>query len=83
MQKSYSASVQHEKPEQSTSNIDYSRIVVGTKVMHQTFGEGTIIRVYKEGTKIEVAFAAGSKNFITDPNSPYNAFEKGNLEFAE
>ncbi len=64
-------------------SYNYSRIVVGTKVMHQTFGEGTIVRVYKDGTKIEVAFAAGSKNFITDPNSPYNAFEKGNLEFVD
>lgn len=67
-------------PTEEKPDFDYSRVVKGANVKHKTFGIGTITSVDKAEKKIRVQFAAGEKQFITDPKSNYNAFVNGYLE---
>lgn len=61
--------VKEEKPA-----FDYSKVVVGAKVTHAKFGDGTIINIDKAQKYIKIKFAVGEKMFI------FNAFEKGFLK---
>ncbi len=63
--------------------VDYSKIIVGAKVLHKSFGEGTITKIDQKKTKIDVAFANGSKSFIIEKSSAFNAFVKGFLQIKE
>ena len=44
--------------------IKLPEVAVGDKVMHKTFGEGTIVFMDKAGNKIRVKFAVGEKMFL-------------------
>ncbi len=80
-QKNYNAQQQPAKPEPDP--VDYSKIIVGAKVLHKSFGEGTITKIDQKKTKIDVAFANGSKSFIIEKSSAFNAFVKGFLQIKE
>ena len=60
--------------QQKTEDVDYSKIVLGAKVKHKTFGIGTITKLDRKQSKIEVTFANGTKQFVIE-----TAFEKGFL----
>ena len=79
--KAYNAQQQPAKPEPDP--VDYSKIIVGAKVLHKSFGEGTITKIDQKKTKIDVAFANGSKSFIIEKSSAFNAFVKGFLQIKE
>lgn len=51
----------------------------GLKVVHQSFGEGTVEKIFVNDKKIKVKFALGEKTFIIDENSDMHAFKKGYL----
>ena len=64
-----------QKPtEQPKPQIDLSAVNVGTKVLHQKFGEGTITSIYKNRSYIKVAFSIGEKTFAMP-----TCFEQGFL----
>lgn len=64
-----------QKPaEQPKPQIDLSVVNVGTKVLHQKFGEGTITSIYKNRSYIKVAFSIGEKTFAMP-----TCFEQGFL----
>lgn len=63
--------------------IDFSKIVVGAKVVHKSFGPGTIVAIDQKRTKATVKFATGEKPFIIEKDNQYNAFTKGFLKFAD
>lgn len=64
-----------QKPdEQPKPQIDLSAVNVGTKVLHQKFGEGTITSIYKNRSYIKVAFSIGEKTFALP-----TCFEQGFL----
>lgn len=64
-----------QKPaEQPKPQIDLSVVNVGTKVLHQKFGEGTITSIYKNRSYIKVAFSIGEKTFALP-----TCFEQGFL----
>ena len=72
---------QAEQPKEDP--VDYSKITVGTKVMHRIFGEGTITKIDQKRTKIDVTFADGTKLFIIEKSSTSNAFTNGFLKLEE
>ena len=86
---SSSASIQNSiakpiaKPEEKTDEVqvDYSRVVIGARVIHKAFGEGAIVSIDKKMSKIDVKFAAGQKMFIIEKGNSYNAFARGFLCF--
>ena len=55
--------------------IDFDKIVVGTKVLHKTFGEGEVTKIDASQKYIRVTFAAGEKKFVF-PNVFINGFLK-------
>ena len=59
-------------------NIDFSKIVVGAKVVHAKFGDGEIINIDKKDKYLTVRFAVGEKKFINP-----DGFTKGFLKFKE
>ena len=59
-------------------NIDFSKIVVGAKVVHAKFGEGEIVNIDKKDKYLTVRFSVGEKKFINP-----DAFTKGFLEFGK
>ena len=64
-----------QKPaEQPKPQVDLSAVNVGTKVLHQKFGEGTITSIYKNRSYIKVAFSIGEKTFAMP-----TCFEQGFL----
>ena len=71
------------KPEEKADGVqvDYSRVVIGAKVIHKAFGEGTIVIIDKKMSKIDVKFAAGQKSFIIEKGNSFNAFVRGFLRF--
>ena len=71
------------KPEEKADGVqvDYSRVVIGAKVIHKAFGEGTIVFIDKKMSKIDVKFAAGQKSFIIEKGNSFNAFVRGFLRF--
>lgn len=71
------------KPEEKADEVqvDYSRVVIGAKVIHKAFGEGTIVSIDKKMSKIDVKFAAGQKSFIIEKGNSFNAFVRGFLRF--
>lgn len=71
------------KPEEKTDEVqvDYSRVVIGARVIHKAFGEGAIVSIDKNMSKIDVKFAAGQKMFIIEKGNSYNAFARGFLCF--
>lgn len=58
---------------------DYSKIVVGAKVVHKKFGDGTITKIDRKRTRIHVAFANGDKTFVIEEGNAGNAFVLGVL----
>ena len=46
-----------------TPQVDFTKLTVGTVVLHKVFGEGTITRVDSAGKYIRVRFTVGEKNF--------------------
>lgn len=67
-----------QKPaEQPKPQIDLSAVNVGTKVLHQKFGEGTITSIYKNRSYIKVAFSIGEKTFAMP-----TCFEQGFLSLS-
>lgn len=71
------------KPEEKADEVqvDYSRVVIGAKVIHKAFGKGTIVSIDKKMSKIDVKFAAGQKSFIIEKGNSFNAFVRGFLRF--
>lgn len=63
--------------------VDYSKIVVGAKVIHKAFGKGTIVSIDQKRSKADVKFATGQKSFIIEKGNSFNAFVKGFLKFDE
>lgn len=63
--------------------VDYSKIVVGAKVIHKAFGKGTIVSIDQKRSKADVKFATGQKSFIIEKGNSFNAFVKGFLKFEE
>lgn len=63
--------------------VDYSKIVVGAKVIHKAFGKGTIVSIDQKRSKGDVKFATGQKSFIIEKGNSFNAFVKGFLKFDE
>lgn len=61
--------------------VDFSRIAVGTKVIHKVFGTGIIVSIDKKRNKATVKFKAGEKAFIVERGNQNNAFTKGFLKF--
>ncbi len=59
-------------------NIDFSKIVVGAKVVHAKFGDGEIINIDKKDKYLTVRFAVGEKKFVNP-----DGFTKGFLKFKE
>ena len=59
-------------------NIDFSKIVVGAKVVHAKFGDGEIINIDKKNKYLTVRFAVGEKKFVKS-----DGFTKGFLKFKE
>ena len=59
-------------------NIDFSKIVVGAKVVHAKFGDGEIINIDKKDKYLTVHFAVGEKKFVNP-----DGFTKGFLKFKE
>ena len=59
-------------------NIDFSKIVVGAKVVHAKFGDGEIINIDKKDKYLTVRFAIGEKKFVNP-----DGFTKGFLKFKE
>ena len=53
--------------------LDLSGIAEGSKVMHKSFGEGTVTKLDKAGKHLRVQFAAGEKTFIF-PDAFINGF---------
>ena len=75
------AAAQHEK--KNEPQIDFSKIIVGAKVIHKSFGVGTIVNIDQKRTKATVKFAVGEKPFIIEKGNQFNAFVKGFLKFEE
>ena len=63
--------------------VDYSKIVVGAKVIHKAFGKGTIVSIDQKRSKADVKFVTGQKSFIIEKGNSFNAFVKGFLKFDE
>ena len=63
--------------------VDYSKIVIGAKVIHKAFGKGTIVSIDQKRSKADVKFATGQKSFIIEKGNSFNAFVKGFLKFEE
>ena len=63
--------------------VDYSKIVVGAKVIHKAFGKGTIVSIDQKRSKADVKFVTGQKSFIIEKVNSFNAFVKGFLKFDE
>lgn len=59
-------------------NIDFSKIVVGAKVVHAKFGDGEIINIDKKDKYLTVRFAVGEKKFVNP-----DGFTKGFLKFKD
>ncbi len=76
-QKPVVTTVVKEKEESKTPDIDLSKIVEGTRVKHQKFGEGVIINIDKAQKYIKIQFGLGEKMFL------HSAFINGNLEIIE
>ena len=74
------APVQTEKKVEEPQ-VDYSKIVVGAKVTHKSFGVGTIVSIDQKRSKANVKFSVGEKSFIIEKGNAFNAFVKGFLKF--
>lgn len=59
-------------------NIDLSKIVVGAKVIHAKFGEGTIVNIDKNKKYMTIQFDAGEKKFVYP-----DGFTKGFLKLKD
>ena len=59
-------------------NIDFSKIVVGAKVVHAKFGDGEIVNIDKKDKYLTVRFTVGEKKFVNP-----DGFTKGFLKFKE
>lgn len=59
-------------------NIDFSKIVVGAKVVHAKFGDGEIVNIDKKDKYLTVRFAVGEKKFVNP-----DGFTKGFLKFKD
>ncbi len=60
--------------DESMVDFDLSAVVVGAKVLHKKFGEGTIENIDKAQKYIKIAFVVGEKMFVFP-----NCFEQGFL----
>lgn len=65
-----------EQKEESAISFDPSSAVIGAKVVHKKFGEGTIANIDKAQKYIKITFAVGEKMFVFP-----NCFEQGFLTF--
>ena len=54
---------------------DYSKVTVGTAVIHGKFGDGNVVKIDKVNSYVIVAFSVGEKVFAMP-----DCFQKGYLE---
>ena len=71
------------KPAEKKDSFAMPHIAEGMKVIHGSFGEGTISKIFVNDKKISVAFDKGEKTFVIDERSDMNAFRKGYLKLKE
>ena len=58
--------IQKQEVEDKKSSFDYSKVTVGSIVVHTKFGEGTIINIDKAQKYIKIKFVVGEKMFTFD-----------------
>ena len=76
------------KPAEKTDAFVMPELHEGMRVMHKSFGEGTIEKIFTQtfgkGKRINVKFIAkGEKTFVVDKDSDLNAFKNGLLTVVE
>lgn len=65
---------------EKTPEVDLSGVVEGATVIHNKFGEGTIVFIDQKKAKIRVQFSIGEKTFVIEQGNQYNVFATGLLK---
>lgn len=61
------------KPVESVLELDLSGAILGAKVFHKKFGEGTIVRFDSNQHHVKISFSVGEKDFVF-PDAFMNGF---------
>ena len=68
------------KKSEKTPEVDLTGVIEGASVIHNKFGEGTIVFIDQKMTKIRVQFSIGEKTFVIEQGNQYNVFATGLLK---
>ena len=68
------------KKSEKTPEVDLTGVIEGASVIHNKFGEGTIVFIDHKMTKIRVQFSIGEKTFVIEQGNQYNVFATGLLK---
>ena len=65
------------KEEKPSVEFDMTGVVEGATVIHNKFGEGTIVSIDQKRAKARIQFNGGEKQFIIEKGNKFNAFANG------